>query len=78
MDGYETTARIRSGQEPQQNIPIVALTASVLKEDRQRCLDVGMNDYLSKPIKMETLWQTLRKWNCLAPEAESVKAGKES
>jgi signal transduction histidine kinase/ActR/RegA family two-component response regulator len=77
MDGYETTARIRSGQEPQQNIPIVALTASILKEAQQRCLDVGMNDYLSKPIKMETLSETLRKWNCLTPAAESVQAGKD-
>jgi len=72
MDGYEATARIRSGQEPQQNIPIVALTASALKEDRQKCLDAGMNDYLSKPITMPTLWEMLRKWNCMPAEPARV------
>jgi CheY-like chemotaxis protein len=69
MDGYQTTERIRSEEEPRQRIPIVALTASALAEDRQRCLHAGMDDYLSKPVHMETLWEVLRKWNCLTPLA---------
>jgi light-regulated signal transduction histidine kinase (bacteriophytochrome)/ActR/RegA family two-component response regulator len=67
LDGYQTTERIRAEEGPRLHIPIVALTASVLAEDRQRCLQAGMDDYMSKPVDMETLWELLRKWNCLAP-----------
>jgi hypothetical protein len=67
LDGYQTTERIRAEEGPRLHIPIVALTASVLAEDRQRCLQAGMDDFMSKPVDMETLWELLRKWNCLAP-----------
>ncbi len=67
LDGYRTTERIRSAEDPQRRIPIVALTASVMAEDRQRCLHAGMDDFMSKPVHMETLWEVLRKWNCLTP-----------
>jgi CheY-like chemotaxis protein len=70
LDGYETTARIRASGGPHRNILIIALTASALKEDRQRCLDAGMDDYMSKPIQMRTLWEMLRKWRCLPEEHE--------
>lgn len=72
LDGYETTERIRSKQGPVRRIPIVALTASALEGDRQRCLHAGMDDYISKPIHMETLWEVLRKWNCLTPQNPQV------
>jgi len=68
IDGYETTARIRKMPGAIGHIPIVALTANTLPEERQRCLDAGMNDYLSKPIQGKELWATLRKWSGLAPE----------
>jgi signal transduction histidine kinase/CheY-like chemotaxis protein len=67
LDGYQTTARIRASEGPARHIPIVALTASVLPEDRQRCLDAGMDDYMAKPVHLLTLWAMLQKWNCLTP-----------
>lgn len=61
MDGYEACQRIR--QLPQcAETPIVALTANALQGDRERCLDAGMNDYLSKPFKRAELQQVLQRW----------------
>ena len=53
LDGYETTQRIRSGKQPGVNarIPIIALTAYARAEDRARCLEIGMNEHVSKPIR---------------------------
>ncbi len=60
MDGYETTRCIR--QNGFTNIPIVAMTANAMKGDRELCLEAGMNDYISKPIKREVVFQVLEKW----------------
>jgi two-component system, sensor histidine kinase and response regulator len=61
MDGLEATAQIR--QAPHcQTLPIVAMTASVLQEDRERCQAAGMNDHVAKPIEPDELWQALLKW----------------
>ncbi len=64
LDGYETTELIRQGQggKRHQHIPIIAMTASVLPEDIEKCFEVGMNDYLAKPIALEALAAILRKW----------------
>ncbi|MDH4321935.1 MAG: GAF domain-containing protein [Desulfobulbaceae bacterium] len=62
MDGYQTTAAIRAKeQEHGGRIPIVALTAHALKGDRERCLDAGMDDYLSKPIRPAELVEVVAK-----------------
>jgi CheY-like chemotaxis protein len=62
MDGFEATRAIRQMVGAIHDIPIVAMTAHALKEDRQRCLDVGMNDYLAKPVHREALINILKKY----------------
>jgi PAS domain S-box-containing protein len=66
MDGYETTRRLRadSGTVRERGTPIIALTANALADDRQRCLDAGMNDYLSKPVRLDELRAALERWTC--------------
>lgn len=61
MDGFEATTAMRRYPETK-NVTIVALTAFAMKGDRERCLDVGMNDYLSKPIREDELEEMLVKW----------------
>ncbi len=61
MDGFEATAEIRRGPAPTNCVPIVAMTASALVEDRDRCLHAGMDDYLPKPIKAGDLDAVLRR-----------------
>jgi signal transduction histidine kinase/CheY-like chemotaxis protein len=63
MDGFEATRRIRGGEvDSRRRIPIVALTASAMIEDRQRCLDAGMDDFLSKPIRRQALATAVERW----------------
>ncbi|MCC6394856.1 MAG: PAS domain S-box protein [Bryobacterales bacterium] len=62
LDGYQATAAIRSPDSANARTPIVALTASVLQTDRERCLAAGMDDHVSKPISPETLFASLEKW----------------
>ncbi len=64
MDGFEATREIRAGNGGEQhiNIPIVALTANAMQGDKQRCLDAGMSDYLSKPLDPDDLADILHKW----------------
>jgi CheY-like chemotaxis protein len=61
MDGLEATQRIRSGQGECRNpeVPIIAMTAHAMKGDKERCLEAGMNDYISKPVKAEELVRVL-------------------
>ena len=63
MNGYDAARKIRRLDDPQKaNIPIIAMTANAFTEDRQVALDAGMNDHIAKPINMNVLVPTLRKY----------------
>jgi PAS domain S-box-containing protein len=62
MDGYELAAAIRDHEAGQRRIPIIALTANVLKDEAEHCRAVGMDDYLSKPAQLVDLKAMLAKW----------------
>jgi PAS domain S-box-containing protein len=72
MDGFETTRRIRdSEQETVRHLPIVAMTAHAMKGDRERCLEIGMDDYVSKPIQPNQLLKVL--YRVLRDEVPEMK-----
>jgi PAS domain S-box-containing protein len=60
MDGYTTTRHIRQMPEPWCRLPIIALTADAMKGDREKCLEAGMNKYISKPFRLEEIDEVLR------------------
>jgi CheY-like chemotaxis protein len=62
MDGYEATRAIRELDGEVANIPIVAMTADAAMSDRERCLGVGMNDHMAKPIEMSALKAMVEQW----------------
>ena len=61
MDGYEAISAIRDMDEFK-TLPIIALTAKAMKADRDRCLEVGASDYISKPLDINQLLSLLRVW----------------
>ena len=61
MDGYSAMQQIR-GLEKGSDIPIIALTAKAMKGDREKCLDAGASDYVSKPLKLDQLLSVMRVW----------------
>ena len=62
MDGYQATREIRGQFPEKKELPIIALTANALKEEQDLCFSVGMNDFISKPIFMNTLYNVLKKY----------------
>jgi PAS domain S-box-containing protein len=68
LDGYETTRRIRaSGIEPQPRI--IAMTANAMRGESEKCLEAGMDDYMSKPVRLDTLREMLMRWSPSAAKA---------
>lgn len=79
MDGYEATKNIRSTfPEPKRSIPIIALTANAIKGDNEKCLQIGMNDYLPKPFQPEDLYESLSKYVSkkagIPPKSKKIEA----
>ena len=64
MDGYQATRAIRAGEagKAHQDVTIIALTANAMQGDKERCLNAGMNDYVTKPLKFDTLSKKLTVW----------------
>ena len=61
MDGYDTMRAIRD-MGKLRNLPIIAVTAKAMKGDREKCIEAGASDYLSKPVETEQLLALLRVW----------------
>ena len=59
MDGFSAAREIRSNQKSTSGTPIVALTAGAMEEERQKCMEAGMNAFLTKPVRSEDLHQML-------------------
>ena len=69
MDGFEATMHIRNGDQPISQLPIIAVTANALAGDRERCLDVGMNDYIAKPFSKDLLSGKIQFWLANSPQS---------
>jgi CheY-like chemotaxis protein len=61
MDGYETTQKIRR-EHKNSNLPIIAVTAKAMKGDREKCIEAGASDYITKPVKIDQLLSLMRVW----------------
>ena len=61
MDGYEAMQKIRR-QERFKKLPMLALTAKAMRDDRAKCIEAGANDYISKPVDVEKLQSLMRVW----------------
>jgi len=64
MDGYEATKRIRAldSKVLNRNIPVIAMTANAMVGDREKALDAGMNDYITKPVSIPKFREMLTRW----------------
>jgi signal transduction histidine kinase/DNA-binding NarL/FixJ family response regulator len=79
MDGRALTQRIRAEEQPGERMPIVALSANAIPEDIDRCLQAGMDDYLTKPVQLRQLSHVLQRWASLGSVARSQReAGRQA
>ena len=62
IDGYEATRELRRREGGGRHTPVIAMTAHAMTGDRERCLEAGMNDYIAKPVRAQTLNDVLRRW----------------
>jgi CheY-like chemotaxis protein len=62
IDGYEATRELRRRENGSRHTPVIAMTAHAMTGDRERCLDAGMDDYIAKPVRSQTLNEVLSRW----------------
>jgi PAS domain S-box-containing protein len=62
LDGFDATRQVRAQEPPGQRVPIIAMTASALEGERERCIEAGMDDYLTKPVDAAEVERALRSW----------------
>ncbi|HZO52332.1 MAG TPA: ATP-binding protein [Bryobacteraceae bacterium] len=74
MDGLQATLEIRR-REGSSHTPIIGVTAAAFQEDRERCMEAGMDDFLAKPVSLDQLREMLRKWVVQPPVGEAVARG---
>ena len=72
MDGYEATAAIRRIEGTNGHIPIIAMTAAAMEGDRERCMAAGMDDFITKPVRLEAVSTVLARWVKPVREREQV------
>ena len=72
VDGYQLTQLIRSAEQEDEHLSIIALTANALKDEASKCLELGMDDYLSKPVALDLLKQKLDQWLVLEPNGNEA------
>jgi CheY-like chemotaxis protein len=75
LDGYGASRALRQLEQGQRRVPIVALTANAMADDRAKCIAAGMDDYLSKPVGLEEIRKTLQRW---VPELRAPRPGDHS
>jgi PAS domain S-box-containing protein len=72
LNGYDATRQLRAEEAAGERVPVIAMTASALKGDRERCLEAGMDDFLPKPVRLQDLRQAVARW--VARRAEGPRS----
>jgi CheY-like chemotaxis protein len=78
MDGYTASGKIRELQGDASKLPIVAMTANAMRGDREKCIEAGMDDYLSKPVQAEAIRDAIVRWTVEEPQEPSTESALDS